>query len=90
MPDKTQCGYGSFSAVVNGEVQITIALNPGFIRNPDTDEAVKIQGYEEEPSGNPSPGQFDTYKGNETTITVDAFAFYGIHLDVLREVECED
>lgn len=82
-------GTVNFSAVNEG-VKITITLNPGFILNPDTDEAVKIQGYNSAPSGNPAPGKFDTYKGNETTITVDAFFFYGIHLDVLREVECED
>ncbi len=69
-------GTVNFSAVNEG-VKITITLNPGFILNPDTDEAVKIQGYHSlPPSKNPSPGLFGTYRGTLLEITVPEFAFY--------------
>lgn len=48
----------------------------------DVADAIKIQGYETAPSGNPAPGQFTYYKGRELEIVVDAANFYGIHLDV--------
>lgn len=48
----------------------------------DTDHAIKVQGYETAPSGNPAPGQFTYYKGRDLVIEVDAAPFYGIHLDV--------
>lgn len=81
-----------FSAVVDGEVTISITLyadarleldEDGFV----VEEAVKIQGYDEAPEGNPAPGQFTTYKGTDLVATVDAYNFYGIHLNV--EVRCE-
>lgn len=50
----------------------------------DTADAIKIQGYETAPSGNPAPGQFKTYKGRELDIVVDAANFYGIHMDVAK------
>ena len=86
-------GTIEFSEVVDGEVTITIILNDGFrlkeVEGAVVGEAVKIQGYENTPaSRNPAPGQFKTYKGIELEITVPAYAFYGIHLDVEREV-CE-
>ncbi|MCH8546197.1 MAG: hypothetical protein LAT54_05645 [Cryomorphaceae bacterium] len=81
-------GTVTFSAVVNGEVTIDIALNSGFVLQ-SGDETVKIQGYDNAPSGNPAPGGFDTYKGNALTIVVDAYNYYGIHLDVNREVPCD-
>jgi len=80
-------GTVTFSEVVDGKVTITLAALNGA-RLQDVAQAVKIQGYETEPSGNPAPGQFTTYKGNETTVTVDAYAYYGIHLDVQRVVDC--
>ena len=56
------------------------------------EETVKIQGYNVRPSGNPAPGLFETYKGNELVITVPAYDFYGIHLDVglLTQIECPE
>jgi len=54
-------------------------------------EAIKIQGYNENPTGiKPVPGQFITYKGNGTFNTVDGyyyvdvpyFPYYGIHIDL--------
>lgn len=80
-------GTVSFSAVADGQVTITIALSGGWSLD-DVDEPVKIQGYDVAPSGNPSPGLFTTYKGSDLTITVPAYAFYGIHLDVRIPVEC--
>jgi hypothetical protein len=82
-------GTVTFSEVVNGKVTITLsALNGGRLQ--DGIETVKIQGYDTPPTGNPAPGQFVTYKGIETTVTVDAFAYYGIHLDAQRVVDCEE
>lgn len=50
----------------------------------DDDEPVKIQGYHngELPSSRPAPGPFQTYKGNQLTVSVPAYRFYVIHLDV--------
>lgn len=89
-------GTVEFGPVVDGKVEITITLKPGVRLAQEYDEdgnelgvapeAVKIQGYGSAPSGNPAPGGFTTYKGNELVITVDADAFYGIHLDVEIEV----
>ena len=82
-------GTVTFSEVVDGKVTITLAALNGA-RLQSVAESVKIQGYETAPSGNPAPGQFTTYKGNETTVTVDAYAYYGIHLDVQRVVDCPE
>lgn len=82
-------GTASFSAPdSNGDVTITITLNSGWSLQNVT-EPVKIQGYENAPSGNPSPGTFTTYTGSDLTITVPAYDFYGIHLDVQKEISCE-
>ena len=80
-------GTVTFSEVVDGKVTITLAALNGA-RLQSVAESVKIQGYETAPSGNPAPGLFTTYKGNETTVIVDAYACYGIHLDVQRVVDC--
>jgi len=72
---------------VDGKVKISITLADGFELSGSA-ESVKIQGYSSEPTGNPSPGQFAN-KGNVLEVTVDAAAYYGIHLDVLRTVPCE-
>lgn len=82
-------GTVTFSAVMDGMVTITIALDNGYFLNPDTDESVKIQGYEYAPSGNPAPGQF-SYKGTSLEVTVAASHFYGVHLDLLIEVDCPE
>jgi hypothetical protein len=80
-------GSVHFSCVNNGKVTITITLCDGWELADDA-ESVKIQGYSSAPSGKPAPGKFTTYKGNELTIEVDAACFYGIHLDVRKEVAC--
>ncbi|MDD4777005.1 MAG: hypothetical protein PHV53_01825 [Fermentimonas sp.] len=83
-------GTATFSEVVDGKVTITLAALNGA-RLQDVAESVKIQGYNATPpSKNPAPGKFTTYKGTETTVTVDAFAFYGIHLDVQRVIDCPE
>jgi hypothetical protein len=90
-------GTAAFSGVLDGKVTITIALNDGFIFHYDSlnpqNRNVKVQDYAVAPSGNPAPGQFAHHSSaavadRTTTITVPANNFYGIHLDVGREVEC--
>lgn len=78
-------GTAHFSAIVNGEVTITINLiNGSHFQN--VEESLKIQGYNSPPAGNPAPGQF-TYKDDATgtshQIVVAAYPYYGIHLDVM-------
>lgn len=75
----------------DGNVTITITLNPGFRFDPDTDESVKVQGYANPPSGNPAPGQFANKADAETSpfsIVVPAANYYGVHVDVERKVDC--
>ncbi|MDO9140473.1 MAG: hypothetical protein Q7U38_09130 [Methylobacter sp.] len=78
-------GSVTFSAVNNGKVTITIDIAAGW-RFAPVAENVKIQGYNEAPSGNPAPGNFTTHKaqasGASYTVDVDAFNFYGVHVDV--------
>lgn len=86
-----EAGNIHLSAAVDGYVTITITLNDGFrlaeFEGEIIEQAVKIQGYSSKPAArNPAPGRFNTYKGTDLEITVPAFAFYGIHLDVEREV----
>lgn len=82
-------GTVAFSAVSNGKVTITITLNDGWRLKDGYAESVKIQGYSTAPSGNPVPGSFAN-KGNLLTVEVDAAEFYGIHVDVEQERECEE
>jgi hypothetical protein len=73
--------------LVNGKIEIN--LNGGWVLDIKTGEdAVKIQGYDEAPSGNPAPGLFTTYKGNDLSPSVSDFNYYGIHLDVKIKVTC--
>lgn len=83
-------GTATFSSVnPNNTVTISIALANGWVLNGETNESVKIQGYNVAPSGNPSPGTFTTYKGNSLTVTVPAYTYYGIHLDVALPIDCD-
>ena len=83
-----------FSAPEDGLVTICIMLNEGF-RFADDEENVKIQDYDEAPTGNPAPGQFQ-WKGTADQgdamfwIVVPVNGFYGVHVDVERLVDCED
>jgi hypothetical protein len=82
-----EAGTVTFSAPDgDGNVTITIELNDGW-RLEDVEEAVKIQGYDSPPPPqNPAPGLFTTYKGNDLEVTVPAYAFYGVHVNVEFEV----
>jgi hypothetical protein len=86
-------GTVHFSAPSGGNVTITICLNDGWRFDPDEPENVKIQDYATAPSGNPSPGLF-AYKGYGTDdcfdITVPRNNFYGVHVDVERQVDCPE
>lgn len=72
------------------KVKITITMTNGAFQ--PVSNNVKIQGYTSAPSGNPSPGLFKTSKGTATgttyTVTVNRFAFYGIHVDAIRYYTC--
>lgn len=79
----TNIGTAHFSAVVNGEVTITINLTNGWAFD-DVPSALKIQGYAVAPSGNPAPGQFANHfdsDGSSESVTVPAANFYGVHID---------
>ena len=82
---------GSVALTVNGNGTVTIAitLNAGWSLQ-DVDEPVKIQGYTTAPSGNPSPGLFTTYKGDDLIVTVPEYNYYGIHVDVRKAVDCPE
>jgi hypothetical protein len=85
-------GSVHFSAPNNGKVTITVTLNNGWRFDPDTDESLKVQGYSTAPSGNPAPGLFADKKDCETSpcsIEVDQAAYYGVHVDVERQVPCQ-
>ncbi len=85
--ESVDMGTVSFSSAADGMVTITIELDEGWSLR-DDDEAVKIQGYNSPPSGNPAPGLFRTYKGTELSVTAPVFDFYGIHMDVKKAIEC--
>jgi hypothetical protein len=78
----------------NGDITITITLNSGwrFLDDPEKPETVKIQDYAAPPSGNPSPGQFawkfEAESSPFTTTAITGNYYYGVHVDVEREV-CE-
>lgn len=81
-------GTITFSEVVEGNVTATINLSDGWVLQ-NVFESVKVQGYDTTPPDkNPAPGQFTTYKGNELSGTIPAFTYYGIHLDVMKEIPC--
>jgi hypothetical protein len=83
-----EAGTVDFSAPAGGLVTITITLNAGW-RFYDNTENVKIQDYAEAPSGNPKPGQFDSKgyaTGSPFSINVPENNFYGVHVDVEREL----
>jgi hypothetical protein len=92
-------GSVTFSDNNDGTVDLTISLDNTFIFYYDlndqvADENIKIQDYDNAPSGNPAPGQFDHKEtanvgATSYTITVPLNNYYGIHLDVAYEVPCE-
>jgi len=78
-----EAGEVTVSGNVGGKVTITIELADGWYLQ-DDDESVKIQGYADGsvPTVRQPAGKFETYKGNETIVTVDYFDNYVIQLDV--------
>ncbi len=70
---------------VNGTdyVEMVIELGPKM-RLQDTNEPVKIQGYNhgELPSFRPPAGLFTTYKGDQLVIELPNCPYYVVHLDV--------
>lgn len=87
-------GVVLLSAPSDGMVQISIELAEGFRFAPEVEENVKIQDYSAPPPPtNPVPGGFShrgTGEGRSFSMVVPRNAFYGIHVDVEREVECEE
>lgn len=95
-------GTVNFSVPVAGEVTITITLNPGFrfaldpiLGEEDTfDNNVKVQDYATPPPAvNPAPGLFAWKKvalTSPTTIKVPVNNFYGVHVDVERQIDCPE
>ncbi len=78
-------GFATLSVVSEGEVEIEISLLNEFNFCSDGEFNVYIQGYDTQPSGNPSPGKFEykvTFPINDNTIVVDEAKYYGIHLNV--------
>lgn len=86
--DTEVAGTVHFSAITNGEVTITISLNEGYIQNSDV-KFTKIQGYDAAPTTKPHPLNFTTYQGKSLIVTVPAYNFYGVHLNLLRNVPCD-
>lgn len=83
-------GTATFSTLnPDNTITITINLTGGWMLNSETNESVKIQGYNIAPSGNPSIGTFTTYKGTSLVINAPVYTYYGIHLDVALPIDCE-
>jgi hypothetical protein len=61
---------------------LTITLGAGWALQNDTDESVKVQGYNSLPKRRPAAGQFTTYKGEELIVQGNGSRYYVIHLDV--------
>ncbi|WP_252699770.1 hypothetical protein [Natronosalvus vescus] len=76
----SKAGTVTFDDSSDGVVEIGIDFHDGWSLQ-DGEEAIKIQGYDEAPSGNPAPGLFSTYKGRETGVSVERYPYYGIHVD---------
>jgi hypothetical protein len=73
----------------DGTVLVKFTFNPCWSLQ-DVEEAIKIMGYDVAPSGNPSIGNFDTFKGQIVYVEsvfnyigyIAEYPYYGIHLDV--------
>ncbi len=86
--DNTEvAGTVHFSAMNGSDITITITLNTGYIPNGAV-QFTKIQGYADAPTSKPHPPDFTTYKGKSLVVTVPYYPYYGVHLDMLREVPC--
>jgi hypothetical protein len=95
----TLVGTATFADNGDNTVTITIDLTGGAIFYYDlndlvADENLKVQNYDTAPSGNPSPGTFDskaTFDVGSTSgsIIVPLNNFYGIHLDIAVDCSVE-
>ena len=86
-------GMVTFAQPSGGMVEICVVLEAGFRFDPDTDASVKVQGYAAAPSGNPSPGLFAHHFDAEASpfcLVIPQDSFYGVHVDVEREVPCPE
>lgn len=86
-------GMVTFSQPSGGLVEICVVLDDGFRFDPDTDASVIVQGYATAPSGNPSPGLFANHFDAESSpfcLMVPQNNFYGVHVNVEREVPCPE
>jgi hypothetical protein len=73
-------GTVTFSAPSGVTITITIELADGWTFAPGS--VVAVQDYDEAPSGNPAPGQFDHKEpasGTTATIVVPVNAYFGVH-----------
>jgi hypothetical protein len=73
-------GTVTFSAVDGGNVTIDIELEGGW--SFQAGSVVAVQGYDDPPTGNPSPGQFankEPASGTTHTIVVPQANFYAVH-----------
>jgi len=75
-------GTVSFSAPVDGQVTITIALASGF--SYEAGSVIAVQDYVSAPSGNPSPGQFAYKFQPGDPIVVPQNSYYGVHTVVMN------
>ena len=88
-------GTATLSDESNGKVTITFNFNAGWgFATVDKDgeavtEALKIQGYDNEPTKREPSGQFTTHKSNgSTSVTIDSYPFYQIHIDAGQLLAC--
>lgn len=87
-------GDVTFSASNGGMITIIITMNEtGGFQNKS--ENVKIQDYENAPTGNPQNGKFEykaTVSADSTSFSIDVPKnnYYGIHVDALSSESCED
>ena len=91
-----------FSAPENGEVIITITLEPDWIfyydlADDELDDNIKVQDYAEEPTADTStaPGLFEWKAAADIddvsfTITVPENNFYAVHVDLATGEPCEE
>lgn len=92
-------GTATFYAPENGWVTIAIDLVDGWIfyydlADEEEDDNLKVQDYEFPPEGNPAIGLFDwkavvPFGSSTGEIDVPVNNFYGVHLDVAYEYDCD-
>ena len=81
-------GKVSFSAATDGFITITINLADGW-KLMDITNSVKIEGDDSAPTVKPTPRDFTTYKGSDLIISVPAYNYYFVHLNLQYVVPCK-